>query len=97
MLRNCFCSLCVSFRLVTLASMVFTSIEYLEEIVFVSEKADPRGSGKCLNNLRFTLIYRWSKNSAIVTEIMNLSAYLNELRGIFCRREEGILMIIAPI
>ena len=54
-LRNCFCSLCVSFLLVTLASMLFSSFEYLEEIVFVSEEADPRGIGKCLNNLCFNI------------------------------------------
>ena len=48
-------SLCVSFSLVPLASMVFSSIEYLEEIVFVSEKAHPRGNGKCFDNLRFNI------------------------------------------
>ena len=48
--------LCVSFSLVPPSSMVFSSIEYLEEIVFVSEKADPRDNGKCFDNLRFYIL-----------------------------------------
>ena len=53
MLRDRSRSLCISFPLVALASMVFSSIDYLEEIIFESEKADPRGNGQCLNNLPF--------------------------------------------
>ena len=45
----------------------------------------------------YALIYRWPKNSSIVTEIMILFVYLNELHDILCRRGERSPVIIVPI